>query len=812
MHLPAGLPAVLALAAALLPAPAPADGPRWIVLGPLPPQRRLPLAADPVLARVLGGDAPRWPAEGEEWGGLRWSAAVPGPDGALSGPALENGWAYGTLESDRERVVLAAAPGAASLWVNGEPFVGDVYRQGSFRVPVLLRRGTNHLLARSPRGGFALRLEDPPGPVVLDAADATLPDLVEGLEGPLDAAIPVLNCTAAPLPAGSLRCGRDVRLVPPLPPLGVAKVRFEAEGGPDVEIAYTAGGTRARATIDLRRRKKGEVFRATFVSRVDQSVQYYAVLPGTGKGGAIILSLHGAGVEATGQAAAYAPKDWATVVCPTNRRPFGFDWEDWGRLDALEVLQESPLRLHLDAGRVHLTGHSMGGHGAWQLAALYPDLWASAAPSAGWLSFDTYGPGPAGAKGAEAAFRRAAATSDTPALFPNLKDLPLFLIHGDADDDVPVGQSRRAVEELKKFHQDFRFHEVKGGKHWWDDPKTPGTDCVDLPALQEFWRGRRRKEDVPAFEFRTFSPAVSSRCRTIEVLSQGRPLEMSRVEARGGSEGLVLRTENVLHLRVRGDRDGDARPVTVDGAPFAFPRLGPHSGPPHLEVFREGGKWRAGGPPAGTWKSPDRYGPLKQVFFRPFVLVPGTLGDEAEDRALLARARYDAEVFWYRGNGYAPVVEDGALSGARGAGENLVLYGNEASNACWNRLAGRLPFRVLPGELRLRLPEGADPPAPGDRLAPLGTERGWKVLEGDFAFAAVYPDPDDRNRLVGFVGSTGPAGRRAWHAASLFTSGASFPDLAVWDATVFEKGLDAVLVAGFFGPDWQADPLSWISR
>lgn len=25
--------------------------------------------------------------------------------------------------------------------------------------------------------------------------------------------------------------------------------------------------------------------------------------------------------------------------CPTNRRPYGFDWEDWGRMDALEVLE-----------------------------------------------------------------------------------------------------------------------------------------------------------------------------------------------------------------------------------------------------------------------------------------------------------------------------------------------------------------------------------------------------------------------------------------------------------------------------------------
>ena len=44
-----------------------------------------------------------------------------------------------------------------------------------------------------------------------------------------------------------------------------------------------------------------------------------------------------------------------------------------------------------DPDRIYLTGHSMGGHGTWHLAANDPDRWAAIAPSAGWISFDTYG-------------------------------------------------------------------------------------------------------------------------------------------------------------------------------------------------------------------------------------------------------------------------------------------------------------------------------------------------------------------------------------------------------------------------------------
>ena len=62
------------------------------------------------------------------------------------------------------------------------------------------------------------------------------------------------------------------------------------------------------------------------------------VLPGAAPDAGLVLSLHGASVDAFNQAAAYAalPDFW--IVAPTNRGAFGFDWQDWGREDAYEVL------------------------------------------------------------------------------------------------------------------------------------------------------------------------------------------------------------------------------------------------------------------------------------------------------------------------------------------------------------------------------------------------------------------------------------------------------------------------------------------
>ena len=37
-------------------------------------------------------------------------------------------------------------------------------------------------------------------------------------------------------------------------------------------------------------------------------------------------------------AARAKPPNWAYIIAPTNRHPFGFDWEEWGRFNALATL------------------------------------------------------------------------------------------------------------------------------------------------------------------------------------------------------------------------------------------------------------------------------------------------------------------------------------------------------------------------------------------------------------------------------------------------------------------------------------------
>src|SRR5205823_11470235 len=171
-----------------------------------------------------------------------------------------------------------------------------------------------------------------------------------------------------------------------------------------------------------------------------------------------------------------------------NRRPYGFDWEDWGQLAALEVLELAKQRLKPDPRRVYLTGHSMGGHGTWHLGVTYPDRFAAIGPSAGWVSFWSY----AGARRAEKPspvqdmLQCCTAPSDTLALAANLATEGVYVLHGDKDDNVPVEQARLMKKHLEAFHKDLQYHEEPGAGHWWGKDKVPGTACVSWPPMLDF--------------------------------------------------------------------------------------------------------------------------------------------------------------------------------------------------------------------------------------------------------------------------------------------------------------------------------------
>jgi len=87
------------------------------------------------------------------------------------------------------------------------------------------------------------------------------------------------------------------------------------------------------------------------------------------------------------------------------------------------VLDEVVHDYNVDLDRVYVTGLSMGGYGAWELAAEHPERFAAVLPICG---------------------------AGSPADAGRLKDLPVWIVHGKRDAVVPFAHATEMYDALRK--------------------------------------------------------------------------------------------------------------------------------------------------------------------------------------------------------------------------------------------------------------------------------------------------------------------------------------------------------------------------
>ena len=219
-----------------------------------------------------------------------WRRIEAGEDGAFSDRALRGGWAWTSVPSAEERVMLLDARGHRHVYVDGEPRGGDLYDLGLTRLPVLLREGETELLFRGGRGRLRAELVEPPAPVFLEERDRTEPDVVRGETEPLWLGQIVTNATLEPTGELAVRASiadgpATVTPLPSLPPLSSRKLavelaapeRSEAIEGTELVLSLALlvdGEARHESEVVLRLRGPDEKHVRTFVSEVDGSVQY----------------------------------------------------------------------------------------------------------------------------------------------------------------------------------------------------------------------------------------------------------------------------------------------------------------------------------------------------------------------------------------------------------------------------------------------------------------------------------------------------------------------------------------------------------
>ncbi|MEX1239525.1 MAG: prolyl oligopeptidase family serine peptidase [Cyclobacteriaceae bacterium] len=731
-----------------------------------------------------------------------WKKIEVDSTGKFRGEVLMNGYIYLTYNASRSQNALLNVTGNIMLYFNGEPRGGDIYSDGWMTLPVKLKRGVNEIFIRcgnfSRWQGVKARLLFPEKTVLLGIEDATLPHVVIGRsKEDLPGAVVIINSSDKTLDGLSITANLNGKITD-TPVAAVSPSTIRKAG-----FYFNTANVSAKGdhSCDLQLKQFGRVLddrslvitavnadqhqSHTFVSDIDGSVQYYGVAPYRGKEDekpALFLSVHGAGVQAIGQARAYQPKDWGVLVAPTNRRPRGFNWEDWGRIDALEVLEHATEKFTPDPERIYLTGHSMGGHGTWYLGATHPDKWAAIAPCAGYPTLTAYGSAdgriPDSARtDIEKTLLRASNASNVLALARNYKNHGVYIFHGDEDRTVPVRFARQMRDTLGTFHPDFSYYEYPGGSHWF------GNESVDWPPLFEYFRWHTLKHDsaVNVVDFTTANPAISSTFRWASVIQQHQPLAYSNIHLSRDKTTRTITgtTRNVAMLKMdlNDFNTGDTVSISLDSENVRYLVTADR------EVYlSHASDWRVVASQNPKHKNALRSGPFKEAFRHRMIFVYGTAGKASEDEWGYNKARYDAEVWYYRGNGAVDIIRDQDFNPAKYPDRGIVLYGNSATNSAWNKLLNECPIQVFPDRVTL----GAE------------TFRGI-----DLATYFVWPRPDSDVASVAVISGTGLAGLNATEANQYFAAGSGFPDYMIFSLEMLKSGAEGIKAAGFFGNDWR---------
>jgi len=713
-------------------------------------------------------------------------------------PGREGGYIYLTHLSDKQQPALLNIKGNGSVFFNGVLHAGDPYSSGWLYIPVQLKKGLNELYVRGQN--IIADLIFLSKPVYLNTDDATLPSIVpNNLNHDLMGAVVLINTSSKALKGMKIKsniAGKEITTnVPTVLPMSTRKIIFHFDGtGTTGKGKYDCIVTlldkekildKKQLTIDVV--DTTDKYSNTFVSSIDGSLQYYAVTPQSPSStirSALFLSVHGAGVEAIGQARAYHSKDWGTLVAATNRRPRGFNWEDWGRLDALEVLDIAKEKFKPDPQHIYLTGHSMGGHGTWFLGAAYPDKWAAIGACSGYPTLKDYG----SADGVipdsstlpmEQILLRSGSQSDVIKLVTNYKPLGVYILHGDSDKVVPVKYARQMRNLLGDFHTDMSYYEKPGAEHWFGD------QSVDWKPLFDFFKWHSLPVDsaVNTIDFITANPGISSDFRWASIQQQEHPLQFSRIQLKrnNATKTITGSAENIrlLKLDLKNFNRGDTVRIVLDSLESVDHIM--KSANDSLFLIKESGKWMATTKPGMDQKGPQRYGTFKDAFRNNMVFVYGTHGNKGENEWSLNKAKYDAETWYYRGNGAVDIISDKEFKLSDYKERGVILYGNKNTNAAWKNLLSDCPIQVEQNKITA----------------------GNKIWQGDDLSAYfVWPIHNSNNASVGVISGSGIKGMNAANANQYFAGASGFPDFMIYKLSMLNSGVNEVKMAGFFDNKW----------
>lgn len=354
-----------------------------------------------------------------------------------------------------------------------------------------------------------------------------------------------------------------------------------------------------------------------------------------------------------------------------------------GEADLLRVVEEVRAAYRVDPRRVSLTGFSLGGSVAFWTPLRHPDRFAAAAPLCGYPNLTEYRTIRSARK--RTWERHLLESEGVVEYADNGRYLPLRIVHGGRDRPE---RSEVVVDRYRdlRYPVDFEVPE-DAGHNVWDDAYADGSLLA--------WLTRARRPAVPAH------PRLRTARYRFSKSAWLRLDRLARHDAFGSLAGdlskrrLAVTTDNVAAFSLLASDLGAAedtppRAVVVDGQ-----KLGDHSLRDDLHLSRdpETDRWRLTDFPdvPDGHKRAQVEGPLRDVFFDPFVVVYGTADPvEAEANLLTAEAVRSFSP-WITAR--APILRDVDATAADLRGRHVVLVGGPRSNLHTRAIADSLPVR-----------------------------------------------------------------------------------------------------------------------
>ena len=137
------------------------------------------------------------------------------------------------------------------------------------------------------------------------------------------------------------------------------------------------------------------------------------------------------------------------VLAPKSKidPEIGGDYDQWASdfqvQVAITALDEVQAELSIDPNRVYLTGGSGGGNGVWVISLRYPDRFAALVPFMGYYGWPF----------------------TVPENIYDIKDIPIWAFHGDADNVVPIEAEQKIVDTLEACGGNIQFTIFPGLGH-----------------------------------------------------------------------------------------------------------------------------------------------------------------------------------------------------------------------------------------------------------------------------------------------------------------------------------------------------------